>query len=165
MIKLQDIRYLLEPLLELRDLLEVVPELDDWRSLEHSMRVDHQLPMLQRIDVALDEQQVRAVLHGEETAPGDVDALWVLEVLDRGACGRLELDDSKPVLGDLGVNDEVKLHGVLVHYTLQSCCVVYKLGSMLHDQKWAKRTFQVDPQIVRVEYLELANRFEVFRVL
>lgn len=57
-VELDDVRDLLEALLELRDLLEVVAELDDGRRLEHAVRVDDELPVLQRVDVGLDEQQV-----------------------------------------------------------------------------------------------------------
>ena len=46
-VELENLRNLLEALLELLNLLEVVSEFDDRSGLEHSLRVDHQLPMLQ----------------------------------------------------------------------------------------------------------------------
>ena len=78
MIQLEDLGHLLEPLLELldlkftqerlisishvrwptTDLLEVVAKLDHRRVLEHPFRIDHQLSVFQRIDIALDQQQV-----------------------------------------------------------------------------------------------------------
>lgn len=39
-------------------LLEVIAQLDDRRSLKHSLRVDDQLAVLERVDVALDQQQI-----------------------------------------------------------------------------------------------------------
>ena len=75
-IQLDNLRDLLEPLLELLDLqksssqnlpneqlwrgcaahlLEVVAKLDHRRVLEHPFRIDHQLSVFQRIDIALDQ--------------------------------------------------------------------------------------------------------------
>jgi len=55
MVQLDDPGDLLEPFLELSNLLEVVAELDDRRRLEHPVRVDDQAAVLERVDVALDE--------------------------------------------------------------------------------------------------------------
>ena len=55
MIQLDDLGYLLEPLLELLDLLEMITEFDDGSVLEHSLLANDELTMLQRIDVALDK--------------------------------------------------------------------------------------------------------------
>ena len=82
MVEFKNLRDLLEALLELRDLLEVVAELDHRRGLEHTLWVDDELAVLERVDVTLDEQQVRAALHGQEPATGDVDTVGVVEVLD-----------------------------------------------------------------------------------
>ncbi|KAJ2967831.1 hypothetical protein NUW54_g13394 [Trametes sanguinea] len=46
-VELDDLGDLLEPLLELLDLLEVVTELDDRRRLEHTVRVDDELSVLE----------------------------------------------------------------------------------------------------------------------
>lgn len=58
MVELNDLGDLLEPLLELLNLLEVVTKLDHRSGLEHPLRVDNELTMLQRVYVTLDEQQV-----------------------------------------------------------------------------------------------------------
>ena len=47
MIELDDSRDLLEAFLELRDLLEVVTELNNGRGLEHTLRVDDELTVLE----------------------------------------------------------------------------------------------------------------------
>ena len=119
MVELDDLGDLLEPLLELRDLLEVVAELDDGRRLEHALRIDDELPVLERVDVALDEQQVRAALDGQEAATGHVDAVRIVEVLDRVTGSGLELDDGLTVIGRLGVDDDVELHAIVLHDTLE----------------------------------------------
>ena len=91
MIELDDLRDLLEPLLELRDFLEVVPELDDGRRREHAVLVEDELAVLERVDVTLDQQQIRAALHGQEAAARHVDTVAVLEVPDRCSGSGLEL--------------------------------------------------------------------------
>ena len=91
MIQLYDLRDLLEPLLELLNLLEMVAQLDDGRSLKHPVRVNDQLTMLKRVDVALDEEQVGAGLDGKEARARDVDPVRVPEMLDCGSSGGLEL--------------------------------------------------------------------------
>ena len=58
MVELDDLGDLLEALLELRDLLEVVAELDDRRSFKHALGVNDELTMLEGVDVTLDEQEV-----------------------------------------------------------------------------------------------------------
>ena len=91
MVELKDLRNLLEPFLELRDLLEVVTELDDRCRLEHPLLVDDKLAVLEGVDVGLDEEQVGAGLDGEEAASGNVDTVRAVEVLDRGTSSSLEL--------------------------------------------------------------------------
>lgn len=81
-VKLQNLRNLLEPLLELCDLLEMVSKLDDRRRLEHSLLVDDELAMLNAVDIRLDEQQVGAALHGQESASWNIHTVAVLEELD-----------------------------------------------------------------------------------
>ena len=91
MIKLDNLGNLLEALLELRDLLEVVAKLDNGCRPEHPLLVNDELTVLQRVDVALDQQQIRAALHGQEAAARHVDTVAVLEVPDRGSGSGLEL--------------------------------------------------------------------------
>ena len=81
-VKLQNLGNLLEPLLELCDLLEMVSKLDDRRRLEHSLLVDDELAMLNAVDIRLDEQQVGAALHGQESASRNIHTVAVLEELD-----------------------------------------------------------------------------------
>ena len=54
-VELGDLGDLLEALLELRDLLEVVTELDNWRRAKHPVLVEDELTVLERVDVGLDE--------------------------------------------------------------------------------------------------------------
>lgn len=69
----------------------------------------------------------------------------VLKVLDRRSDRRLELDHRLPRVRSLVVDDNLKVHSVVVHHTLHSP--------------------EVDPQVVRVEDLELAHRLEVLDVV
>ena len=157
MVELDDVGDLLEPLLEVGDLrvsalvsfsllspqhirthlLKVVAQLDDRRRLEHALLIDDELPVLKRVDVGHDEEQIGAALDGQEARPRHVDAVRVLEVLDGGTGRGLELQDGLPVIGDLRVDDDVELHALGTHDALEG--------------------LQVDPQVVRVEDLELAN--------
>lgn len=43
------------------------------------------MSVFQGIDVAFDQEQIGAVLHGKEAATRDVDTVGVLEVLDRSS--------------------------------------------------------------------------------
>ena len=139
MVELNDLGDLLEALLELLDLydfrqlcfplqklyplhlLEVVPKLDDRRRLEHALLVDDQLAVLERVDVRLDQQQVRAALHRQEARPRNVDTMAVLEVLDRGTSGGLELDDRLTIVVHLRVDDDLELHALVLHDALDRC--------------------------------------------
>ena len=117
-VELDDLRDLLEALLELRDLLEVIPKLDHRGGSEHPVLVDDQLPVLERINVALDEEQVRARLHGQEARTRDVHTVAVREVLDGSTGGGLELDDGLAIIRRLGVDDDLELHLALLHNAL-----------------------------------------------
>jgi hypothetical protein len=75
-IQFDDLGDLLEALLELLDLpkqheqndtqtmsvttnlLEMITQLDNRRSLKHSVLVDDKLPVLERVDVALDQEKI-----------------------------------------------------------------------------------------------------------
>ena len=70
-VQLDDVRDAAEPLQELVDLLEVlVAQLDERRRLEHPVGRHVEGPVLQRVEVAHDEQQVGGLFHGEEARPG-----------------------------------------------------------------------------------------------
>lgn len=55
MIKLDDLWDLLEPFLELLNLLEMITKLDDRNSLKHPGLVENKLAVTQRVDVTLNE--------------------------------------------------------------------------------------------------------------
>lgn len=91
MIQLDNLGYLLEPLLELLDLLEVVSKFDDRSVLKHPLLANDELTVLQRIDVALDKQEIGTRFHGKEARTRDVDSVCVPEVLDGCSCSGFEL--------------------------------------------------------------------------
>lgn len=91
MIQLDNLRDLLEPFLELLDLLEMITKFDDGSRSEHPVWADDELAMLERVYVALDEQKVGAALHRQEARTRNVDPMCILEMLDRGACSSFEL--------------------------------------------------------------------------
>jgi len=68
-----------------------------------------------------------------------------LEVLDGGTGSRFKLDDGLAIIGVLGIDNNLQVHSFFFHDALQS--------------------LEVDPEIVRVEDLEFADRLEFFRVL
>jgi hypothetical protein len=91
MVEFDDLGDLLEPLLELLDLLKVVTKLDHRGRLEHPAFVQDELTMLQRVNVTLDEEQVGAGLDRKETRTRNIDTVTILEVFNGGASGGLEL--------------------------------------------------------------------------
>ena len=60
---------------QVTDLLEVVTQLDDWGGIEHTSFVQNELTMLERVDIALDQQQVGTTLHRQESIPRNIDAV------------------------------------------------------------------------------------------
>jgi hypothetical protein len=97
----------------------VVAKLDDGRGLEHAILVDDEFSMLQRVDVTFDKEQVRAALHRKEAAPWHIDAVRVLEVLNRGPSGGFQLDNGLAIIGGLWINNNLKLHALIVHDALE----------------------------------------------
>jgi len=57
-VQLDDLGDLLEALLELLNLLEVITQLDNRRSLEHPGLVDDELAVRERIDITLDQEEI-----------------------------------------------------------------------------------------------------------
>ena len=108
MIQLDNLGDLLEPLLELSDLLEVITKLDNRCGLEHPLLVDDKLTVLQRVDVTLDEEQVGTTLDGQETATRNVNTVGVVEVLDGSTGGSLELQPNETL--DFGNHPFTKQH-------------------------------------------------------
>jgi hypothetical protein len=54
---------------------EVVTQLDDRGGVKHASFIQDKLTMLKQVDVALDEQKVRATLHSQESAPWNFDTM------------------------------------------------------------------------------------------
>lgn len=98
----------------------MIAELDDGRALEHPLLVDDELTVLEGVDIALDEQQVGAALDGEEAVTRNVDTMCIVEVLDGGTGGGLELDDGLAIVSLLGVDDDLELHALRVHDAFES---------------------------------------------
>jgi hypothetical protein len=69
----------------------MITQLDNRRGTEHSLLVDDQLAVLNRIDITLDEEQIGTALHWQEARARDIDTMAVFEVLDCSAGRRLEL--------------------------------------------------------------------------
>ena len=101
------------------DLLEVVTQFDDGGRLEHALLVDDELAMLERIDIALDEQQIGAALYGQETLARNIDTVGVLEVLDGSTSGGLELDNCVAIVCGLVVDDDLELETFRFHDALE----------------------------------------------
>lgn len=163
-VKLDNGGDLLESLLELSDLLEMITELDNRSGVEHSLLVKNELTMLKRVDIRFDQKEIRTRLDGQETCTRDVDTMCIPEMLDSSSSSSLKLytssqsaflngpenndvylNNSLTIIGSLGVNDDIKIHSLGIHDALQS--------------------LQVDPQVVGVEDLELADGLEVLDVL
>jgi hypothetical protein len=69
----------------------MIAELDNRRGLKHSVLIDHELAMGQGVDIALDQEEIGTAFHWQEAFARDVDAMCVLEMLDRSTSGRFEL--------------------------------------------------------------------------
>ena len=89
-------------------LLEVVAELDDGTRAEQPVLAHHKLTVLERVNVALDEEQVGTTLNGQETATRNVDTMGVVEVLDGSTGGSLELQQNETL--DFGNHPFRKQH-------------------------------------------------------
>mmetsp|Transcript_224 Transcript_224/g.582 ORF Transcript_224/g.582 Transcript_224/m.582 type:complete len:430 (-) Transcript_224:65-1354(-) len=100
--------------------------------------------MLKRVQIALDEQQIRSSLHRKEARSRDVHAARVVKVRDRGANGGLELDDLVAV-GFLQIFDDVERHLAARHQALDG--------------------LQAHPNVIGVEHLELGHRLELFEMV
>jgi len=144
-VQLDDLGDLLETLLELLNLLEVITQLDNGRSLEHPSLVDDELAVRERVDITLDQEEIRAALDWEETFARNINPMGVLEMLDGCTSRSFKLDHRLSVVRHLGVDDNLQLHAVSLHDALQR--------------------LEVDPQVVSVEDLEFADRLEVLDVL
>lgn len=68
------------------DLFEMITKLDDGCGLKHPILIDDKLTVGQRVDVALDQEEIRATLHRQEALARDVDPMCILEVFDSRTC-------------------------------------------------------------------------------
>ena len=71
--------------------LEVITKLDDGCGFKHPVLVNHELAMLQRIDIALYQQEVGTTFDWQEAFSGDVDTVSIFEVLDRSTRSSFKL--------------------------------------------------------------------------
>jgi len=144
-VELGDVWNRLESLFEVRNLLEVVAELDNGRSTKLSGLVHGQDSVFQVVKFRLDQEQVRARLDWQETGSGNVDTNGRVKVLDSGTNGSLELDDSLTLVGDLVVDNDLQAQCVVIHDTLDCA--------------------EVAPDVVGVEDLELPGGAELVQVV
>lgn len=144
-VQLQNVGWVVEAGQKVVDLLEVVAQLDQRNSVEHALGVDRQLAVVERVEIRGNQEQIRSRFDGQETATGDVDTVGVVEVLDTGTDGSLELDHLLARLSGLVVDNDLQGELTVLDNTLDS--------------------LEVDPQVVGVEDLELLDRLEVLDVL
>ena len=69
----------------------MIPQLDHWDTVEHPVLAHVQVAIMQRVDITLNEQEVRAGFHRQETRAGNVDTMGVVKVFDSCARRSLEL--------------------------------------------------------------------------
>lgn len=137
-------------LLEVGNLFEVAAQLDK-RGITKTVGAHLQLAMLERVQIRLDQHQVRASLDRQETAAGNIDTMGVFEVADGSTDSSLELDNGNVRLALL-----VAGNGLAVGNNLHLELVV--LDDTLNG-------LEVQPDVVGVEVLELLDRLELVDVL
>lgn len=81
----------ISPKRDIIHLLEVIAKFDHRSGLEHSLFIDHQLTVRQRVDVTLDEKEVRTTLDRQKAFARHINSVCVLEMLDRSTRGSLKL--------------------------------------------------------------------------
>lgn len=69
----------------------MITKLNNRRRFEHPVGVDDKLTMLQRVDVALDEEKIGTALHRKEARARNVNTMSIPEMLDSCSCSGLEL--------------------------------------------------------------------------
>lgn len=149
-VELDDPRNGGDVLLEVRHLLEVTAQLDE-RRIAEAAGAHLQLAVLNGVQIRLDKHQIRASLDGQETTTGYVDTVCVVEVANGSTDGSLELNDADIALALLVTGD-----GLAVGNDLHFQLVV--LNNTLDG-------FDVHPDVVGVEVLELLDRLELVNVL
>lgn len=75
----------------------MIAEFDHRNTVKLPVVVDHELPVLERVEVALNQEQVRTGLYRQEARAGNVDSTHILEVLYCRACSRLQLGWSRKI--------------------------------------------------------------------
>ena len=149
-VEFQDLRDGRDAGLEAGHLLEVVAELDERRRAE-AVRVHHELPVLDGVEVRFDKHEIGARLDRQEAPARHIDAVGVAEVADGSADSRLQLHDTDVRLALL-----VRRDALAVRDDLHAQLIV------LHD---ALDRTQVHPDVVGVEVLELLDALELVDVL
>ena len=147
MVELEDVGHGAEALLEVANLLERVAELDHGRLVEHPVRVHDELAVLKAVEIRGDQEQVGCGLdlreekidvlgydrqsargrgrgragdrtYGQEPRTGHIDTMCALEVLDGRTNRSLELNDRRAVVRRLVVDDDIELHALVLHDSL-----------------------------------------------
>jgi hypothetical protein len=81
--------------------------------------------------------------------------------LAAGICVAMEmrpyLDDGLTIIGVLGIDDDLQVHPFFFHNTLQSYSIAVRERIVRLWNSKEIQTLEVDPEIVRVEYLEFTN--------
>lgn len=71
--------------------LEMIPKFDHRNASKHPVVAHDKLAVFERINVALDQKQVRTRLYGQEARARNVDSTSVFEMLYCRACSRFQL--------------------------------------------------------------------------
>lgn len=72
----------------------MILEFDYRNAAKHPVFVHDKLTVFERIDVALNQKQVRTRHYGEEARAGNIDYMSILEMLYCCACSRFQLGSS-----------------------------------------------------------------------
>ena len=139
-----------DALLEVADFLEIGSEFDEGGGPESAL-IDHELTVLESVQIGFDEHEIGASLYGQEATTRYVHTVRVLEVTDSGTDSGFKLDN-----GDVGFALLVSGNSFVVGDDFHLELVVFN------------DTFdglEVEPDVIGVEVLELLNRLEFVGVL
>ena len=145
MVEFKDIGNTHEALQVVCNLGEVGAKLHKRELRVGSERVTLQDALVKVVDVGLHVEQVRGGLHWEEPSSGNIDSEGVLEALDGGTDGSLELNNVSTVSKLFVVRNDVQWKGALFEFVFQAT--------------------KVDPNVVGVKDLELGDGLELLNVL
>lgn len=100
-------------------LLEVVAQLDDGGCLKHPVLIDDKLTMAERVDITLNQEEVRAALDRQETLARHINAVSVPKMLDCSSSSSFKLNYSMTIIGGFGIDNDVEFHAFILHDTLE----------------------------------------------